>query len=34
VKDALREIDVATVPALPGILRSVNTPEQWEAARR
>ena len=33
VKDALREIGVATVPALAPVLRNVNTPEQWEAAR-
>ena len=33
VKDALREINVAKVPAVAGMLRSVNTPEQWEAAR-
>jgi len=34
VKDALREIQVATIPAPPGVLLNVNTPEQWEAARR
>lgn len=33
VKDALREIEVATVPAVSTVLRNVNTPEQWEAAR-
>lgn len=33
VKDALRQIPVRTVPAPDRILASVNTPEQWEAAR-
>lgn len=33
VKDALREIGVATAPAVEGVLINVNTPEQWEAAR-
>lgn len=33
VKGALREIGVATVPALEKMLVNVNTPEQWKAAR-
>lgn len=34
VKDALREIPLQTVPAQERVLANVNTPEQWEAARR
>ncbi len=34
VKDALREIPMRTVPAPERILANVNTPEQWEEARR
>lgn len=33
VKDALRAIDVLTVPADETALVNVNTPEQWEALR-
>ena len=33
VKDALRQIDLRTVPAPEHILANVNTPEQWEAAQ-
>lgn len=33
VQDALREIEVRTVPAPARALTNVNTPEQWEAAR-